>query len=401
MDYSKINELREFPFVKAFLAGHVKVSTFHDDFNVFFKDQYFRNHFGFSSDEITLEELQTLENALKFPEFTKVLKYNVILWRNLLLSSRLGCQVDILDFSTTKTGTHKYIKAVNVLNLPQVKHAKRLFVISAGNYAYSLMRCMESIGSKQELVIIIDTSLGFFATRKFKNKNVRIIRTNLSKVKIEDAFAPLQLIYSKAELEKILSTREGMMKVYSENVNVTNYYYFTLGPNLNVKLLMPHYVLYSDVTESLGEYDYVVCPTGSGEIIYALWNEFMESPSKYGKIKPQIIGIIPFLTHEISSVGDFRGFVDKMNKTKAKALATPYFEMRPIVNYPNLNFWEVNNKEFIKANKIAAEVGLNSEISGSAGLVFIDSNLRKENNIHLKSTDRILIVNTGNGKILS
>jgi hypothetical protein len=193
MDYTKINELKEFPFVKAFLAGKVMESTFYEDFKIFLKDQYFRTRFGFTTNEISFEELRTLENVLKFPQFTKILKYNVILWRNRLLSSRLGAQVDILDFSTTKTGTHKYIKTLAVLNLPNVQRAKRLFVISAGNYAYSLIQAMKNLNIEKELIIIIDRQTDSSIIRKLKHENVKFTTRNLKE----------RMFYSK---ENILNT---------------------------------------------------------------------------------------------------------------------------------------------------------------------------------------------------
>jgi len=399
MDYTKLNQLREFPFVKAFLAGKVTESAFHDDFNVFLKDEYFRNTFGFTEDNISLDELRTLENTLKFPQFTKVLKYNVILWRNLLLGSRLGCQVDILDFSTTRTGTHKYIKALAVLHSPKIERAKRLFVISAGNYAYALIYVMKEVGIEKELFIIVDKSMGYFARRKFKHKNVKIVTIDLKKTFIDLQKGILKKICPEEKIDDDLTKLRSLLY---RNINLTDYYrlQFENIPFTTGAFDLPHTVLYGDIIQSLTDYDYIICPVGSGELIYSIWEEYFKLPTIPRKRIPKIIGIVPKDAHPLSLARRlYIEFGQKIKKTKTIALATPEFEMINLLE-TNIDFWAANDKNFEDANRLAKLAGINSEISGSAGLVFMDIRMRNENDIHIKSTDKILIVNTGNGKIL-
>ncbi len=401
MDYAKINELREFPFVKSFLAGQITESTFHEDFNAFLKDQYFRLHFGFVNNEIILYELRTLENALKFPQFTRVLKYNVILWRNLLLSYRFGCQVDILDFSTTRTGTHKYIKAITVLNLPKVQRAKRLFVISAGNYAYALIQAMRDLGIEKEIVIIHGVDADTSILQKLKSKNVKFSLWKLNERVYHSREIILRILYSKKGLAKIQSDENEMAKIFTDNVDVTNFYEgLTVGHPMAMQNFKNsnYIVLYKEVIRKLEEYDYLVCPTGSGELIYAFWNEYMEFPTIQRNKIPQFIGIVPAQAHPLGTKGFHR--FENMRNSKAKALATVKFEMQNLLGFSNIKWWSAEDKEFTEANSLAKLAGVNSEISGSAGLVFMDINLRKQYNIHLKPTDKILIVNTGNGHLL-
>jgi len=406
MDYSKINELREYPFVKAFLAGKVTESTFHDDFNAFLKDPYFRSTFGFTEDNINLDELRTLENTLKFPQFTKVLKYNVILWRNLLLSSRLGCQVDILDFSTTRTGTHKYIKALAVLNLPRVQKAKRLFVVSAGNYAYSLIQAMKDLKMHKEVIVIIDRSTDYSVIRMLEHENAEFIIKDLN----ERMFYPreniLTYLFSKKKaVPSIQSNEEKMTEIFTENIDVTNFYMGLLVGHPSRLHASPPYweswkgfILYKDVVQTLEEYDYIACPVGSGELIYAFWNEYKESPSILRQKIPVFIGVVPTYAHRLGAKGIIK--FEDLQESKAQALVTAKFEMDLRGLRRDINWWSATDKDFIEANRLANYAGINSEISGSAGLVFMDVNIRNRNNIHLKSTDKILIVNTGNGKIL-
>lgn len=154
------------------------------------------------------------------------------------------------------------------------------------------------------------------------------------------------------------------------------------------------FILYKDLAENLEYYDYVACPVGSGELIYGLWSGFL------GKRQPNFLGIVPIDAHPLGSKNIVVDF-DKIKNSKASALVTPIYYMEKMTKQPNINFLAANNNEFLEANKLAKKAGINSEISGSAGLVFLDENVRQRAKISISPSTRVLIVNTGNGRILA
>ncbi len=54
-------------------------------------------------------------------------------------------------------------------------------------------------------------------------------------------------------------------------------------------------------------------------------------------------------------------------------------------------------EELIEAHRLALKFGMDAEPSGSASLVVLLKSFRRRHELSIKPTDRVLIVNTGNG----
>ncbi|MFH1133310.1 MAG: hypothetical protein V1735_02390 [Nanoarchaeota archaeon] len=405
MDYSQIKEFKRIPFVNDFIQGKITPETFRANMHAFCSDHAFCRRYGLSPATLP-DEMQRLEEILRGQNHLQTLPWGVTRYHSPVLSEKMGCLVDVLDFSTTPSGTHKYVKARKILSLPYLVEPRRFILISAGNYAMAMIRALKDTGGSQELVILVDK--GFRENNAFKSSPVRLIKVDFRQ-RHPTEFPLFRLIFSREECAAIYSDKARMNFEFQTNCNVTDFYQFLIYAPHFATLPEANFqetVLYRDVLEIPDTYDLVTSPCGSGELLYGL--------HRCVKAKT-LCGVVPDGAHPLSSQAPVSPEMERfapgmqfgfqqIKRTKAKALGTPHFDLGHLLPSPFTDWWKkvqfikAKDADFISANHLAREAGISSEISGSAGLVAFSSKFKK--NFNLSHSSRILVVNTGNGGLL-
>jgi len=309
----------------------------------------------------------------------------------------MGVKTSILDFSGLDSGTHKIKKARLVMSI--VKGDRPLIAMSSGNYALALSIAAQE--SRITTYLVISNTL--VNKNILKNNYTELIY--LESLELNDVPCYRNSI-SNSLIPDLLG--DNLSKAcfshtncYAENVTngadlakssaaISNYemkaFYYKPksreGVNAAKKIskFLMNNPLYSNI--NLNEYDLIISPTGSGELLYDLARQ---APHAF------VIGLCPE-RHPLVSGVDFNYF-----NSIADKLVTPVAPMRPMISsLNNLKIIGVSEKDINNAHKLSQIVGLSSEASSSIGLCIADEGFRDRHNININTTSA-LFVNTGIG----
>jgi hypothetical protein len=319
--------------------------------------------------------------------------YGFTLGPNDALSERVGCRVDVLDFSTTATGTHKIIKAHAALaRCP----ADEYIAITSGNFGFALKTAAEIQRKKVHLVI-----------GRARERLKPLLEGEFTEIHyIEDLqrcnpFGPYDHLMPSLSCSPSPNLSAGHLvasfKAMYRDV-VTNLKDITTCKDIKPGKFAHHDRLIYDVLNVWqGEmYDAVFVPTGSGELLSDLVQQ------KMGR-DPCFYGICP-KGHPFTRGANYTEFNPDVPPSRMDKLVTPVISLREDdlryddYHWPRIaRFLEASERDSERADAVAREAGLRCEPSGAAACAFALPSFRRHHGIRISPNDAILVVNTGDG----
>lgn len=317
---------------------------------------------------------------------------------NTTISDVLGRKTDVLDFSKTETRTHKIIKAREAFK--RCPGTTELVAITSGNYGAALKIVAEETCRKVWLIMgkskatQAERFKGEFSDVEFiENLRGRFperhtlcmlldtgIITDLSNRVLEDAFAALK-------------GRDA-----NEFTNVTSHVDIRsnqgrCGNGEHSSLI--DYPIYDLLGVIRDRYSAVFVPTGGGELLHDVAVRFMFEPTLVFGVSP--MGHPSITGTSFKPENFITSFADKLvcpTHQMGGALRT----LREI-SRGGIQYLDATEDEFKRAYKLAQDAKLNCEPSGAAACVILLNSFRKKHGIQLPKNQKVLIVNTGNGKL--
>lgn len=316
------------------------------------------------------------------------LNSGVKLDKNAALSEVLNCSVDLLDFSGTRSGTHKMLKAQKVFEMTKDVNAE-LIAISSGNYARALKIIAEETDRRVHFAISRDAEVF---------SNGALVGPNTDVVAIEDLIDAKRNFLRKGpfpfsdEVRDLTGDQLGLAyslykgEGFIPPINVTNIEdLYDLSRHVQPELY--------DLGTNCPSYNYIFSPFGSGELLFDLSrNSF--------KYSIRFIGFAP-AGHPAITRKDFES---NQTPSMADKLVTPVFSLGydPFDDnrrsLDRIEIIPVPEEKIEQAHQFALSIGLNGEPSSTISLAIADSKFRIQNKIDFGPRDRVLIINTGNGE---
>ncbi len=316
----------------------------------------------------------------------------------------MGCRVDVLDFSSTVTGTHKIIKAQAALE--RCTHANTSYIaITSGNYGLALKSVAEKLRRKVHIVIgrtregiktILEgdfTDVHFIEDLQEYNPSGPYDHPSISPQNTHTTSPNLSVSSTTDHLVESFRAKYG--RAANGLTNITTHRDIEHHDKWHSEL--KNHPIYRVTDVWRGEpYNNVFIPTGSGELLCDLVAQ------KMGR-QPNIYGICP-QGHPFIRGMDHTEFDDNVPASRMDKLVTPtaitiedHFDLDKYW-YKNVHFLEASEGDSEIADRVAENADLNSESSGAAACTIAVPSFREKHGLEFKPSDLILVVNTGNGE---
>jgi len=261
--------------------------------------------------------------------------------------------------------THKSIGVNEVITNAVRNNVDTISVISSGNYVRSLIGEIRNRGLEGKLRIV-----------NLSNERLGLPCEEL-------LIEPKRILRDSAEREQFVTEQlgEGVGKVWDSTDYIPDSYLLKAGEILEAR---PDYV-------SLG--------VGSGKLFLALSRTI-----KQKGLATKLIGFLPkaengvFNENNIYEENGKLYFKSFDPQSPADKLVCPYTYHKPEILQSCEDghvLIEVDDKDFKVANRKARKLGLESEVSGSAGFVFLDPEIREK--YGLTENSNVVLINTGRG----
>ncbi len=271
----------------------------------------------------------------------------------------------IISYDFSEYGTHKSVGAEEVIANAIENEVDTIVVISSGNYLNAIVNEIE---------------------KRSLTEKIRVV--NLVNKKTEGSRC-IEIVIEKNRILRDAKEREDFVASQLNNVGKIKDY---------TDFCPSSYRDHAERILSLNP-DYVAIGVGSGKFYLALCEVI-----KSNKLKTKIVGILPknengvFNDKNLHEIGN-KLYFKKFNPTSiADKLVCPYvFHKKQILDSLTKGHLliEVQSDSFKWANTFAKNIGLQAEISGSAGFIIHNKDFRKK--IGIPENKNLVAVNTGRG----
>lgn len=324
---------------------------------------------------------------------------------HITLKNFSGFDIDLLDFSKTRTGTHKFIKAEYVFRNFEVADFPIFCAISSGNYAYSLVVLANEIRKQYVYLCMSESDSNNYAylegdysevlpleqlANMFSKDGSKALRIGLE---LGQRGFPILLNQRLVEaIKAFVVDKMNICILQGINIkNVTNISdiilseeqgNFELRFSQSRKRKLKKNLVY-DFGDTLKNYDFIICPIGSGELAYQIALQ----------TKAKVYGIIPD-NHPLATIEE----VDfSFSSSPADKLDTPVVPLRRyITRQKNIEIISLTGEEIISAYQIATKFDIVSEPSASVIFSLLYEKRFEEIRKQFEGK-KILLVNTGKG----